>query len=1313
MENVRTEQLLGNTKVIVGNKYSDLVLETLGKVYIKTGNNSRVLSDVLKLLDQTSEQEIKSLTIFVDNTSQMEEMEYPGDGYFIYNKLNTTLYISYDERYIALIEAAEGAKEGYVRRSGDTMTGPLEIITATAPLIVASSKLIKNLNAEYVGGYSQSDLAKKRVNEYIYGNWTFKGQGISENNWIFKNNVRLYGDLVTSGSISTPEFASGFGGYGWRIDADTNTLTIDYLVVRKAMKVYEMVINKISATNGSLWISNSSKCSSAIAPIILTETQLNSTVVNGVVDKNKLLKILKSDTYYLLTTNNTENIVTLSSELSKPSIINDIQKTFIDFKFVIHIVNPIELINSPLFTGINTLYDEQLLTSEWETYTGSATQEQYLAFKKCMALYYISKEKVVTKWGGNEGQWDEGTIPQEWHYQDTFDKNYTFYMIPKTSQATSDFEQNGSSSSSLVGIKTYYKYFAINEELVNEAITNSDIQFSNGNVPSVSLGNLWIINTDENEYPMFKPGDIIRCQKYSDGNIKYYDGLIMSQIGTRSYIMLKATSVFDIYTEISYNEDGSVNYTKEEYNTSLYDKTEMSFNINTGTQQPNGEQAYNNQNADPNTNTTTSRLDGPTEGDDMIQMGNIQDVQRQNAIYLTSCDEGSPFIDIISGLNRPDYSVLYDLPIYKRVSYIYKKQNSTFKYNGIKYDYYIQKSIPTIQYIEGISIDGVSYYGTLYPTRDSIIQQQDDQKYKHAYSKTTRVRLGNLDGIYNEIFKTKQPYGFGLYGENVFLTGEFYLSNGQSVVEFTEDSIKLAVGNIQVGGVNLVRNSKKNETSTAYGFATANVDLKEDIEYTFSVNGRSSQQALNEGHYLSVFLYKPDWSWSFSVEIKETEDITKFRTFKVPTTGGYSIGAYLFPSGGTRTGTVTVNWYKVERGNVATDWSPSPLDTEEALSNQQTQINQNKEKIELTASAVAAQENKISELNTKITQTAQSVTVLAKRVDTTETNISTLQGEIKVQADKITVLNSKFNEDGSLKNTAGLVTTSGFAGLFVQEFNKQDVVTSAEISVFITEEEVNQKISNIRLTADKITLEGYISANDSFTIDTQGNITATGGNIGGFTIASNRLYSNSIYDVATSTTGSFSLYSSGDSRIEFATSKKRAALGLSVFASSSGFEALAYLSNTSTTEFQHNGIFIDVSTEGGNYGDYQNYSIYNVRGCFHGFGLSGTQVINTTKTWNKMDGVVALWGGGNSKLNIPQLSKGYHGRVIFVKNIGEGSSFITTPLSQQIYYDAGAITNNLEIKSNGDAMILIFDAFTTIGNSGGGIWYQFKCPRQW
>lgn len=204
MENIRTEAFLGGNKVIVGNKYTDLVLETLGKVYIKTGNNSRVLSDVLALLDKTTESELKSQIIIVGSLLEMEQMEYPGDGFFIYNTLTTTLYISYDERYIALIEAAEGAGGGYVRRKGDTMTGQLEINTVGPPLIVASSKLVNNLNVEFIGGYSADELAKKRIDEHITGNWTFVGKGVSENNWTFNQNVRMYGDLVTSRSLTSP-----------------------------------------------------------------------------------------------------------------------------------------------------------------------------------------------------------------------------------------------------------------------------------------------------------------------------------------------------------------------------------------------------------------------------------------------------------------------------------------------------------------------------------------------------------------------------------------------------------------------------------------------------------------------------------------------------------------------------------------------------------------------------------------------------------------------------------------------------------------------------------------------------------------------------------------------------------------------------------------------------------------------------------------------------------------------------------------------------------------------------------------------------
>lgn len=780
MENIRVESFLGNDKVIVGNKYTDLVLETLGKVYIKTGNNSRVLSDVLKLLDQVQESEIKSQTIIVGSLLEMKQMEYPGDGFFIYNTLTSTLYISYDERYIALIEAAEGADDGYVRRKGDTMTGQLEINTVGPPLIVASSKLVSNLNAEFINGYSSDDLAKKNVDEYIYGNWTFKGKGVSEDTWVFKDNVRMYGDLVTSRSLTSPDFMSGFGGYGWRLDANTNTLTVDYLVVRKAMRVYELVINKISATNGSIWVANSSKCSKAVQPTILTDAQLRSigTWTGSSANIDAMLKLLSTDGYYIpLPGNgaNTLSTVTRTKEISKADSINTTPKTFVNYKFIIHVKDPRGLVNNTLFRGPQTLYDESLLTS-------TSSDQNHIAFRKCITLYYISMGMTVTKWGGNEGQWDEGTIPLEWTLTETFNKDTAFYMIPKGDKvATEDFEKNGFNSTYLTPIQPFYKYFGLDTTIVNQAITESNSQFNSSMNTTVVMPNLWVVNTDDEEYPLFKPGDIIRCQKYTDGNIKYYDAIVMSQMESRQFIVQKATSVFDIYTEIHYNEDGSVASSKESYNNTQYSKTETSYDVNTGARKQVS-----------SSNTTSDRLDDISEGDDMIQMGNIFNTERQGALYLTSSDDGGPYMDVITELNRPDYSVLYDVPLYDRKELIYK---------STKHNYYYQESPSiegaptfTVDIKDGESVITKTYYCTEYPTQTSVIKMRDN-KYRHSLTKTTKVRIGRLDGIYNEMFGKKQPYGYGLYGENVFLTGEFYLNNGQSIVDFSEENILLKFKN--------------------------------------------------------------------------------------------------------------------------------------------------------------------------------------------------------------------------------------------------------------------------------------------------------------------------------------------------------------------------------------------------------------------------------------------------------------------------------------------------------------------------------------
>ena len=780
MENIRVESFLGNDKVIVGNKYTDLVLETLGKVYIKTGNNSRVLSDVLKLLDQVQESEIRSQTIIVGSLLEMEQMEYPGDGFFIYNTLTSTLYISYDERYIALIEAAEGADDGYVRRKGDTMTGQLEINTVGPPLIVASSKLVSNLNAEFINGYSSDDLAKKNVDEYIYGNWTFKGKGVSEGTWVFKDNVRMYGDLVTSRSLTSPDFMSGFGGYGWRLDANTNTLTVDYLVVRKAMRVYELVINKISATNGSIWVTNSSKCSKAVQPTILTDAQLRSigTWTGSSENIDAMLKLLSTDGYYIpLPGNgaNTLSTVTRTKEISKADSINTTPKTFVNYKFIIHVKDPRGLVSNTLFRGPQTLYDESLLTS-------TSSDQNHIAFRKCITLYYISMGMTVTKWGGNEGQWDEGTIPLEWTLTETFNKDAAFYMIPKGDKvATEDFEKNGFNSTYLTPIQPFYKYFGLDTTIVNQAIAESNSQFNSSMNTTVVMPNLWVVNTDDEEYPLFKPGDIIRCQKYTGGNIKYYDAVVMSQMESRQFIIQKATSVFDIYTEIHYNEDGSVASSEESYNNTQYSKTETSYDVNTGARKQVS-----------SSNTTSDRLDDISEGDDMIQMGNIFNTERQGALYLTSSDDGGPYMDVITELNRPDYSVLYDVPLYDRRELVYK---------STKHNYYYQESPSiegaptfTVDIKDGENVITKTYYCTEYPTQTSVIRMRDN-KYRHSLTKTTKVRIGRLDGIYNEMFGKKQPYGFGLYGENVFLTGEFYLNNGTSIVDFSEESILLKFRN--------------------------------------------------------------------------------------------------------------------------------------------------------------------------------------------------------------------------------------------------------------------------------------------------------------------------------------------------------------------------------------------------------------------------------------------------------------------------------------------------------------------------------------
>lgn len=75
------------------------------------------------------------------------------------------------------------------------------------------------------------------------------------------NGIRHYGDAYFMNGISSEYFSSGFAGSGWAILKNKTTgsiqATFDEVVVRRKMRVYELEVQKNTATNGSLWVTDS------------------------------------------------------------------------------------------------------------------------------------------------------------------------------------------------------------------------------------------------------------------------------------------------------------------------------------------------------------------------------------------------------------------------------------------------------------------------------------------------------------------------------------------------------------------------------------------------------------------------------------------------------------------------------------------------------------------------------------------------------------------------------------------------------------------------------------------------------------------------------------------------------------------------------------------------------------------------------------------------------------------------------------------------------------------------------------------------
>lgn len=174
MSIARTESYIGKPYNFIGSVKTDLILETIGKVYIKRQNQMLPIESVIEKVIATKKDKTQSVVIILKEGESIPLDPYPGDGVFVFDPENKILYITYDEQYNVIFNGED--KEIYVKLTGDTMTGQLQIELedpTLPPFVVNTQVLVENLNADMLDGKHAEDFLNKEDDYEINGKWTF------------------------------------------------------------------------------------------------------------------------------------------------------------------------------------------------------------------------------------------------------------------------------------------------------------------------------------------------------------------------------------------------------------------------------------------------------------------------------------------------------------------------------------------------------------------------------------------------------------------------------------------------------------------------------------------------------------------------------------------------------------------------------------------------------------------------------------------------------------------------------------------------------------------------------------------------------------------------------------------------------------------------------------------------------------------------------------------------------------------------------------------------------------------------------------
>lgn len=144
-----------------------------------------------------------------------------------------------------------------------------------------------------------------------------------------------------------------------------------------------------------------------------------------------------------------------------------------------------------------------------------------------------------------------------------------------------------------------------------------------------------------------------------------------------------------------------------------------------------------------------------------------------------------------------------------------------------------------------------------------------------------------------------------------------------STITQTANSIELAIGQVYVGGKNLLKASDVIKNSATYNIAVYALteSLNEGEEVTLSLKGelgadRDSFKFYNSGGTVQIY----------GADIVHTDfnaDGIATKTFPWRIAGAANTSLYVYQFVSTDTSLSTINWIKLERGNKRTDWTPA------------------------------------------------------------------------------------------------------------------------------------------------------------------------------------------------------------------------------------------------------------------------------------------------------------------------------------------------------------------------------------------------------